>query len=47
MSLNTKNKEKEREQGLNTDEEHDDQISYAKVVILGASAVGKSSIIKV
>ena len=37
---------KEKESGVKEDD-HQEKISYAKVVILGASGVGKSSIIKV
>merc|ERR1719225_723322 len=36
---------KEKESGVKEDD-HQERISYAKVVILGASGVGKSSIIK-
>ena len=44
----TKEKEKEKETGgVKDDDDHQDNISYAKVVILGASGVGKTSIIKV
>ena len=39
----TRSKEKE----AGDDDDHQERISYAKVVILGASGVGKSSIIKV
>ena len=51
MTLTKDNRSKERETGgtggVKDDDDHQDNISYAKVVILGASGVGKTSIIKV
>ena len=44
MTLTKDNRSKEKEAGEDDDQE---KISYAKVVILGASGVGKTSIIKV
>ena len=48
MTHSTESRSKEREAGgVRDDDDPGEKISYAKVVILGASGVGKSSIIKV
>ena len=47
MTHTRDNRSKEKEAGAKDDDDHQEKISYAKVVILGASGVGKTSIIKV
>ena len=48
MTHTTDSRSKEKEAGgVKDDDDHQEKISYAKVVILGASGVGKTSIIKV